>query len=222
MKWSKQKEFSEFLIDNGVIEFKKTKLSSGKNTPFYFNLRKLSQDVETLDKTIYCINLFLDEKKIDNDFFIGVPEGATKLGLFLTYNRSKYHDKNSNLVMGRGKEKEHGRKKDRCYIGDLEESVVVIEDVLTTGGSMIKEINRLKSLNIKIDYALGLVDRLELSDGLSVSEKMSKLNVDYYSLTDVKTLLPLACEKLKPSKGIIKKINRYYKKYGCDEIKINI
>lgn len=240
MYWSKRKAFDEFLIAQNVVEFreKKVKLSSGKKSNLYINLGMLSDDVVTLDKTIDFMKVFVDELDIDVDFFVGVPEGATKLGLFLTYSRAKdrlqrpkkseYQDifdvkQHYPLVMSRGKEKKHGSEKDKYYIGNLGNYTAVVEDVLTTGDSLIREVTKLREAGVYVNHALGLVDRLELrEDGFSVAEKLSWLPVAYYSMTDVKTLLPLACEKLKPSQDLVRKINRYYKKYCCEEVKISI
>lgn len=235
MRWSKRKEFDEFLIECGVVEFReeKVRLSSGRKSNLYINLRKLSDDVTTLDKTVNFVEQFVDELGVNFDFFVGVAEGATKVGLFLTYSRAiKFlkdtalkRKKKYPLVMARGKEKKHGSEKDKYYIGKLGagDYAAILEDVLTTGDSLIEEINKLRSTGVHVDHAIGLVDRLEFrKDGYSVAEKLSWLPITYYSMTDVKTLLPLAYEKLKPSKDLVKKINRYYKKYGCEEVKISI
>ena len=231
MSWSRRKEFDEFLVEQNVVEFreKKVRLSSGRRSNIYINLRKLSDDVVTLDKTLEFMRCFVDETGIDVDFFVGVAEGATKLGLFLTYSKAKDRLQNVSdseyshilnakksypLVMARGKEKKHGLGKDRHYLGMLGNYAAVIEDVLTTGDSLMKEVNNLRKAGVCVNHALGLVDRLELrKDGFSVAEKLSWFPVAYYPMTDVKTLLPLAYEKLKPPKDLVKKVNLYYRKY---------
>ncbi|GAI09343.1 unnamed protein product [marine sediment metagenome] len=174
-------------------------------------------------------------KHLKPDYFLGVAEGMTRLSIIMNYAKAKEdlprykdyfpkgHPKKYPLPMARGRIKKYGSKKDRYFLGSLKGKVVVLEDVLTTGDSTIKLIKNLKENDADVLAVIGVVDRLELrKDGLSVAEKFSKLGVDYYSMTDVKTLLPLACKRLKPSEDLIKKINRYYKKNGSEEIKINI
>ena len=226
MEWSKQNEFNEFLVENDIVEFrkKKVKLSSGRKSNLYINLRKLTDYTGiTFEKTLDFMVSFVDEMNIHSDSFVGVAEGATKIGLFLTYRNAKVKNQELPLVMSRGKEKKHGSYKDRYYIGPLGKTTSVIEDVLTTGGSLIKEIEKLKKTDTPVNSVIGLVDRLELrKDGLSVAENLSNIGLHYCPMTDVKTLLPLAYEIIKPPKRLAKKINRYYSKYSCEKVEINI
>jgi len=227
--------FDKFLIDNDVVEFreKKIKLSSGRYSHFYINVKNLMNDVATLDNLMLRVNVWY--KNLEPDYFLGVAEGMTKLGLIMNYSKAKAdlprykdyfpkgHPKKYPLPMARGRTKRYGNKKDRYFLGNLKGKVVVLEDVLTTGDSAIKLVKNLRKNNAEVLAVIGIVDRLELrKDGLSVAEKFSKLGIDYYSMTDVKTLLPLAYEKLNPSKDLVKKINKYYTKYGSEEIRINI
>lgn len=54
------------------------------------------------------------------------------------------------MVVGRGNPKEHGDPKDKYFIGPAKENdrVIVIEDVTTTGGSLIDTIKHLQESNI--------------------------------------------------------------------------
>lgn len=227
----KQSDFDEFLVDNDVVEFreKKVKLSSGRRSNLYINTRNLMEDVVTFDKLMYYVNSFLHDKHFEPDYFIGVPEGMTKLGLIMTYNKAKMdlmfsyesylsegYSKKYPLPMARGRVKKHGSEKDKYFLGSLEGRAVIFEDVLTSGDSAITLVKNLQDNNAKVKAVVGLVDRLELrKDGLSVAEKMKKEGIDYYSMSSTKTLLPLAYSRLNPSKSLIRKINNYYKKYGC-------
>lgn len=229
-------DFDKFLISKGVVEFreKKVKLSSGRRSNLYVNVRKLMDDVVTFDKFKWYVEGFVHDKCLEPDYFLGVPEGMTKLGLIITYTKSKNdlifsyesylsegYSKVYPLPMARGKIKEHGSEKDKRFLGSLEGRVVVFEDVLTTGDSAISLVGSLKKNSAEVLAVIGIVDRLELrDDGLSVAEKFSKLGIKYYSVTDVKTLLPFAYDKLKPSEDLLKKIKSYYKKHGSEEIKL--
>lgn len=225
--------FDSFLVNKGVVEFreKKVKLSSGRHSNLYINLRKIMDNVVTFDELMLYVKVGYGHLK--PDYFLGVAENMTRLSMIMNYQKAKEdlppykdyfprdHPKKYPLPMARGRIKKHGNKKDRCFLGDVKGKAVVLEDVLTTGGSTIKLVENLRKNDADVLAVIGVVDRLELrKDGLSVAEKFSKLGVDYYSMTDVKTLLPLACERLKPSEELVKKINRYYKKHGCEEVKL--
>lgn len=228
-----QKVFDSFLVDKRVVEFRETKvrLSHGRHSNLYINVRNLMDDLVTFDQFRWHVENFVCEKFLKPNYFIGVAEGMTKMGLIMTYIQARWslkfnqayksNSKKYPLPIARGKIKKHGNEKDRYFLGNIEGKVVVLEDVLTTGSSAIELVENLKKNYAEVLCVVGIVDRLEKrKDGLSVAEKLSQLGVNYYSMTDVKTLLPLACEKLKPSEDLVKKINKYYKKYGSTEINI--
>ncbi len=228
----KRDVFEKFLLINNTIDFKdkKVKLSSGRYSNFYINLRCLMEDITIFDKFEDYVESFVKDKNLCPDYFIGVPEGMTKLGLIMTYTHAKqgsqiirpghgYH----HLPMARGNAKKHGSLKDKYFLGNVKGKAVVLEDVLTTGNSVISLVESLIKNEADVSAVVGVVDRLELRrDGLSISEKLSKLGVKYYPMTSVKTLIPLAYEKLKPSESLVKKINEYYKKYGSEKFEIVI
>jgi len=228
----KKDVFEKFLIINNTIDFKdkKVKLSSGRYSNFYINLRGLMDDVTIFDKFEDYIESFVKDKNLCPDYFIGVPESMTKLGLIMTYTNAQqgsqiirpghgYH----HLPMARGKGKKHGGLKDKYFLGNVKGKAVVLEDVLTTGNSAISLVEDLKKNDADVLAVIGVIDRLETRrDGLSIGEKLSKLGVKYYPMTTVKTLLPSAYEKLKPSESLVKKINEYYKKYGSEKFEIII
>ncbi|MBM3200231.1 hypothetical protein FJZ53_04800 [Candidatus Woesearchaeota archaeon] len=233
-----REEFDTFLIDEGVVELRedKVKLSSGRKSNLYINIRKLTDDVTRFDKLKDYAKDFINDKNLKPDYFLGVPEGMTKLGLIMTYTQAQKDlmfsyesyvseglSKDYPLPMARSKAKQHGSGKGQKFLGSVKGKAVVLEDVLTTGDSVISLVEDLASKETEILAVIGVVDRLELrEDGLSVKEKLQELGVKYYAMTSVKTLLPLAYEILKPSKKVAKKINSYYKKYGCEYFKIII
>jgi orotate phosphoribosyltransferase len=123
--------------------------------------------------------------------------------------------------MGRAKPKEHGDPKDKYFLGIPSGKVIILEDVTTTGGSLLQTINSLKDIGVKIIAAIGLTNRNELrDDGKSVEEIILDKNVKYYSMSDAIELLPKIYNKLKPGEIVAKNIETYFKKYGIGEIKL--
>jgi orotate phosphoribosyltransferase len=92
--------------------------------------------------------------------------------------------------MGRGKMKEHGAPKDRFFLGEPKGKIVVLEDVTTTGGSLLATVDQLKQLNVDIIAAIALTNRNEKrDDGKTVSEALAEKSVTYYSMSDAVTLI---------------------------------
>ena len=216
MSWEKNKElFYNLIIENEIIGFFKEplKLKSGRLSSWYVNWRNISEDVFLLDKLTDYIISFVENLGIKPDCFYGVPEGATKLGIITQYKWAKsqanYSKGAYNLSMGRAKPKQHGDPKDKYYLGFPKGKIIVLEDTLTTRGSLIETIENLQSFKVNIIAAIGLTDRNEIrDDGKSVEEVIKEKNVQFYAMSNASELLPKAYDKFKPSIEIAKNIEK--------------
>jgi len=223
MSWENEKEnFYNFIVNNNIIGLfrEPIKLKSGRLSFWYINWRNIASDVFLLDQLTDYIFLYLNYLGLNPKCFYGVPEGATKIGIITQYkwakNQENYKSGAYILSMGRGKQKEHGDPKDRFFLGVPNGETVIIEDVTTTGDSLVNAIKKLRELNVKIIAAIGLTNRNELRDDRkSVKEIILENNVQYYAMSNAFDLLP----KLEITKEIADHIEAYFKKYGTNRIK---
>lgn len=222
-----QENFNQFILENNIIGFfeEPITLKSGRQSLWYINWRNIVEDVFLLDKLTDYILAFVQDLNLKPDCFYGVPEGATKLAIVIQY---KFAKKSSNygpgshvLSMGRGKIKDHGDPKDRFFLGQPQGKVIILEDVTTTGNSLIETIDRLKELNIQIIAAISLTNRMELRDDRkSVKEAVEEKGISYFQMSNALELLPLVYQKLKPKEEIAEKIEEEFQKYGIQKLKL--
>ncbi len=155
-------------------------LKSGRKSHWYVDWRSVCSDVFLADRLADYVVDFANRRSLGVDSFYGVPEGATKLGLLVQYKwakgRGDFGEGRYSFAMGRGKPKEHGLEKDRYFIGFPRGRVFVIEDVVTTGGSLIDEMERLERAGAEVGGAIVLTDR---SGGL-VQGKMKERGWTYF------------------------------------------
>jgi len=225
---SHQVSFNEFVVKNRVIGIfdKPITLKSGRQSYWYVNWRTVAENVRLIDQLSDYVLWFVDGLKSSGELkeypncFYGVPEGATKIGLL---SQIKYALRFTNrdqedmqiLSMGRGKSKEHGSPSDRFFLGQPRGRVIVIEDVTTTGGSLIQEIERLRLLdNVQIVAAIGLTNRMESNVEQRINEKFS---IPYYAMSNALDLLPIVCKNV--SNEILASIEEEFEKL---EIKLNL
>ena len=222
MSWEQEKDkFFTFILKNNIIGFFENpiKLKSGRISSWYINWRTVAEDVFLIDQLTEYIFSFIKHLKLNPTCFYGVPEGATKLGIILQYKWALSH-KNIKpgmfpLSMGRGKPKNYGDIKDSFFLGFPKGNIVIIEDVTTTGNSLIECIDLLSQMNVNIIAAIGLTNRNELrDDGKSVPDAIKAKNSRFYAMSNAVELLP----KLNPPKDIKNHIIDYFKKYGEQEI----
>ncbi len=217
--------FNEFIIEKKVIGFfsEPIKLKSGRESHWYVNWRTVTESVYLTDKLTDFVLSFVGENRLKPDCFYGVPEGATKLAVITQYKwASRQKDYGAGryvLAMGRGKPKEHGEPKDRYFLGMPAGKTIVIEDVTTTGGSLISAIKMLKESEVEVIAAVGLTNRMEKrDDGKTVEGAVKELGVKYLTMSDAVDLLPVAYKKLRPGEEIGKKVEEYFRKYGTKEV----
>lgn len=139
---------SEDLIKSGSIKFGNFVLTSGKKSDYYVDIKEGSTDPELLNEISIELKKKLIAKKI-----AGMELGAVPL-LVATSLKA-----NIPYIIVRKNEREHGTKK--RIIGKINENeeIDLIEDVVTTGNSLLKTANILRNNNAKIKHAICVVDR---------------------------------------------------------------
>ncbi len=223
-----QKEFNDFIIRQEVIGLfdEPVELKSGRKSNWYINWRKVSDDVYLFDKLTDYIIAFVEHLKLKPDCFCGVPEGATKISLITQFKWAKAQPNYDlgvyPLAMARGSEKEHGDPKDKYFIGSPKGRTLIIEDVTTTGNSMLATLDKLIHMEVPVIGCLGITNRNEKrDDNKTVRAVVEERGVEYYSMSNALDLLPEVCDKFQPDVKILNYLRKYFKLYGTEEINLN-
>ncbi len=222
-----QTEFNKFIEDSGVYGFfeEAITLKSGRQSHFYANWRNVVEDVFLTEQLANYVIAFAQTKAIEADTFYGVPEGATKLGVITQYLFSKqkedYSKGSAVLAMGRAMPKDHGALKDKFFVGMPKGKTLVLEDVTTTGGSLITTLNGLKEAGVDVSGVISLTNRMEKrDDGKSVKEAIEELGIKFYNMSTAIDLLPIMYAKLSPKQEVGKAIENEFKEFGVEKIKL--
>jgi len=178
---NKKDRLAEILKDKSILRGNFT-LASGKESDYYIDGRLTTLDSEGLS---LIGEIFLEE--ILRDPKINTVGGPTMgadpiVGSVLTQAGIKDIALNGFLV--RKEAKDHGTGK--LIEGNLNEgdNVVVVEDVVTTGGSVLKAIYALEKAGATICKVMVIVDREEGAEG-----KFEELGYDYFSIFKISDLL---------------------------------
>lgn len=145
----KTEELSRHLLESGAIKFGDFVLTSGRKSKYYVDIK----DVATKPAVLELIaDIFSD--MVSGTTIAGVELGAVPL-LVATSLRRKIP-----YIIIR-KERKHGTGK--LTIGDVVpgETVEVIEDVVTTGNSVLKAATYLRENGANVSKAFCVVDREE-------------------------------------------------------------
>ncbi len=134
------------------------KLASGAMSSYYVNCKKTTYDPEGIDligKTFFAL-----AHKYNPDAIGGLTLGADPIAV-ATAAESFRRGQPMKAFVVRKQVKEHGTKSP--IEGDLKKGdrVVIIEDVITTGGSALEAIKCAREFGLTILAVIALVDRQE-------------------------------------------------------------
>ncbi len=228
MSWNKE-DFINFILDNKIIGFfeKAITLKSGRYSYWYINWRNATEDVYLLDKLTDYIIEYISYLNIKPDTFYGVPEGGTKLGLITQYKWAKKKEDLSKgkyvLSMGRALPKDHGDPKDKFFLGEPRGKVIIVEDTVTTGESLLNTVMELIDFNINIIAIVCLSNRNEIrDDGKYIGNMIEDLNIRFFAMSDAVELLPLAIKRFQIGRKIALKVQEYFNQYGMKKVNLDI
>jgi orotate phosphoribosyltransferase len=149
------KQVGILLIKNNAIKFGDYTLSSGKKSPYYIDLRQTISSPITMDWIANSLTrIILNEIGKDKiDRILGVPTAGVpfatvvsqKLGLPLIYYRQA--------------RKEHGVRKKIEGILERNDRVLVVDDLITTGESVIEATEVVRDQGGVVNELVVLLDR---------------------------------------------------------------
>lgn len=147
------------LIREQALEFGEFTLASGKKASFYLDCRKVTLDSRGAN-LIAAGMLDLLSSESFPDAVGGMAIGADPItAAIITLAGQTGHHLKGFIV--RKEAKEHG--KGRRVEGPVTpgDRVVVVEDVITTGGSALAAIEQARAFGLQVIGALAIIDRLE-------------------------------------------------------------
>ena len=170
------KEFATFLYKNDIIKFGSFTLASGKDSSYYIDLRLVPSFPHEFRKMIKNLQNLIIEKTGLGDFesFASVPTGGLVITSALAIETVKP------LIYVRNKPKEYGTAK--SIEGKISHGmkVVVIDDVLTTGTSVLNGVKQLRDAELSVSDLYVIINRLEGAD-----KTLSDVGIQTHQLTDI-------------------------------------
>jgi orotate phosphoribosyltransferase len=149
------KELAVAFHKNKIVELKETQLSSGKKSPYYMDMRGLLAFPELMtDITERLVDRIM-EMGVAFDKFASVPVGAVPFASQLSARMGRAS------VLVRDQPKQHGTKKLIEGRLGIDDRVILVEDVITTGASVIKTIQKLRNRGAEVVAVWALLNREE-------------------------------------------------------------
>ena len=149
------KELALGFHKNKIVELKEIQLSSGKKSPYYMDMRGLLAFPELMTDIIERLADRITDSGLLFDKFASVPVGAVPFASQLSAKMG------CASVLVRDIPKQHGTKKLIEGRLEIDDRVILVEDVITTGASVIKTIQKLKNRGAEVVAICCLLNREE-------------------------------------------------------------
>lgn len=187
MNWDKTrlnfvKELGPLLVKTKAIQFGDFILSSGKSSPYYIDLRVIPSFPDVFNKVVFAYTNALENLiRTNKDWIVGgVPTSGLTYASVVAYNLKKP------LIYIREKNKTYGTGKKIEGVLESDCNVVIIDDLITSGGSLITTIDTVRLGGGEVDNVVVLIDRLQ-----GGKEKLAEIGVKLNAIMDIDELADL-------------------------------
>ena len=191
------KEFATFLYEKKIIKFGNFTLASGKKSPYYIDLRLVPSFPHEYRKMIKGLQNLIAEKIGFEDFhsLVSVPTGGLVVAASLATEIVKP------LIYVRKQAKEHGTGKAVEGVTCQDMKLLMIEDVVTSGGSVINAIKSIKEEKMIITDVCTIVDRME-----GAAEALQSEGMKLHSLLTISDITQILFEQKLITEDVLKQV----------------
>jgi orotate phosphoribosyltransferase len=150
-------ELCRILHKIGALKFGTFKLASGKISPYYIDLRIVPSFPDTFRKTcdLYTSLIKTTVGTENFDRIAGIPTAGMAFAAVLAYNFKKP------FLYTRPKAKTHGRERRVEGILMPGNRVLIVDDLITTGKSLLQAVTAIRGEGGMVNDAVVLVNREE-------------------------------------------------------------
>ncbi len=147
----RREDLARMLLEVGALKFGRFELSSGKISDYYVDVKEASTYPEVLDAMTDALSELLPG---DAEVIAGPELGGVPLVSVLSVK--------AGVPMAIVRKEEKGYGTGGRLVGSVEgKKVVIVDDVATTGGSLLEAAEVIREEGGRVDTALVVVDRME-------------------------------------------------------------
>lgn len=185
------------LIERGMVKFGSFTLTSGKKSPYYIDLRKMYMYPDLSENIVSKLIELVKSLRIEFDVIAGIATAGIPLATYMACLARKP------LAYVRKEVKAHGLSK--LVEGDVAGMrVLLVDDIATTGGSLVYGVQAIRSCGGIVEHALVVVDRSE-----GAEERLRGAGVSFHYLIKAREIVRYAIERNLVPRKYLPEVARY-------------
>ncbi|XP_013143329.1 PREDICTED: uridine 5'-monophosphate synthase isoform X1 [Papilio polytes] len=210
MDFAKQLEelaINLFKID--AVKFGEFTTKSGMKTPVYFDLRVIVSYpaiMESISNLLYSSSLI----SLEYDHLCGVPYTALPIATLLSVKANK------SMLMRRKEAKSYGTKKLIEGHFSKNQKCCIVEDVVTSGSSVLETVNDLRKEGLVVEEAVIILDREQ-----GGKQNLEKNKVKIMSLLTMSELIKILVDNNCITKEIGVEVTNYLNSTKAPSVKLS-
>lgn len=168
----------EFFIAQDVLQFGDFTLKSGRKSPYFFNTGRLCSGYQLSELgKLYAESIVSNPKMLNADVIFGSAYKGIPISVATAIALAEYFgQRDKRAVSDRKEAKTHGDTS--SFLGLLKpgDNVVIVDDVITTGGTKYESIEKLSAQGCNVLGVVIAFDRMEpvSNSGLSALQEFEK------------------------------------------------
>lgn len=198
------RDLSQTLYDMGAIQTGTFNLKNGQISPLYIDLRTIISKPQLLAELAQ--NLIFKTNSLNFDLVCGVPYNGIPIATTVSLQSGKP------MIICRKEQKSHGMKQRVEGLYKPGQKCLVIEDVVTSGLTILETIKGLEDVGLEVEHAICLIDR-EQGAQAHLKKQGYKLH-SLYGITEILDQLVLS-QKINDEKAM--EIKNFLKKNPFQE-----
>ena len=168
------------MYKNNIIKFGDFKLRSGVSSQIYIDVRSAVSYPSIYHE---ICSLYVEKikcERIHYDLLCGIPYSGLIFASTVSFLAKKP------MIFKRKEQKNYGTNKMLEGIYRPEQSVLVIEDVVTTGMSTVETVHYLRECGLTVESVLSLIDRNDTAKDNIIQEECTLYSIyDLFSIAEI-------------------------------------
>jgi orotate phosphoribosyltransferase len=178
MRLADRERLRQIIAERSLIRGGPFRLASGRTSDYYFDLKPTMLEPEGIN--LIADTLLESTAAIDAHYIGGYAIGAIPI-VVAAVLKSQLTRRPLKGFWVRKEQKDHGTMNlIDGYVPDGQR-VIIVDDITTTGGSVMKAVNEVKRHNCEIAIVITIVDRLE-----GAREVLEREGLNFIALYDVR------------------------------------